>query len=163
MLNRGERMCRFNCISIPGITNHIRTCLRCTFFNYIMFEMFVDRSQTSYQYAENSIKGNNRIITNVVVKRTRIETLFILFDNVADLRVVIGCYFIISNVSEQQYLKYFISVHMGTAYSCNYVQHILCPAVYCVKQNSVFTLAFNIHLFKFALWTRCGRILLHSA
>ena len=101
MLNRGERMCRFNCISIPGITNHIRTCLRCTFFNYIMFEMFVDRSQTSYQYTENSIKGNNRIITNVVVKRTRIETLFILFDNVADLRVVNGCYFIISNVSEQ--------------------------------------------------------------
>jgi hypothetical protein len=66
-----------------------------------MFEMFVDRSQTSYQYAENSIKGNNRIITNVVVKRTRIETLFILFDNVADLRAVNGCYFIISNVSEQ--------------------------------------------------------------
>ena len=101
MLNSDDRMCRFNCISIPGVTNHIQTCLRCTFFNYIMFEMFVDRSQTSYQYAENSIKGNNRIITNVVVKRTRIETLFILFDNVADLRAVNGCSFIISNVSEQ--------------------------------------------------------------
>jgi hypothetical protein len=48
-------------------------------------------------YAENSLKGNNRRITNVVVKRTRIKTLFILFDNVADLK----CYFIISNVSEQ--------------------------------------------------------------
>ena len=100
------------------------------------------------------------------VSQTKNATRFVKFSYsgyVSDLGAVNQCYFIISNVSEQQYLKYFISVHMGTAYSCNYVQHILCPAVYCVKQNSVFTLAFNIHLFKFPLLKSCGRILLHSA
>jgi hypothetical protein len=31
------------------------------------------------------------------------------------------------------------------------VQHILCPAVYCVKQNIVSLYTFNIHLFKLSL------------
>jgi hypothetical protein len=40
---------------------------------------------------------------------------------------------------------------------------LLCPAIYCVKQNTVSTLAFNIHLFNFPFWTCCGRIMLRCA
>jgi len=40
---------------------------------------------------------------------------------------------------------------------------LLFPTHYCVKQNSVSTVVFNIHLFNFPLSTCCGRIMLHSA
>jgi hypothetical protein len=45
------------------------------------------------------------------------------------------------------------------------IQHItvsntlLSPDIYCVKQNTVSTLAFNIHLFNFSLSTCCIRII----
>ena len=38
---------------------------------------------------------------------------------------------------------------------------LLCPAVYCVKLNTVSTLVFNIHLFNFHLSTCCSRIMIH--
>ena len=35
----------------------------------------------------------------------------------------------------------------------------VCPAIYCLKQNTVSTFTFNIHLFNFALSTCCGHIM----
>ena len=37
---------------------------------------------------------------------------------------------------------------------------LLCPAMYCVKQNTVSTLALDIHLFNFPLLTCSGHIML---
>jgi hypothetical protein len=39
---------------------------------------------------------------------------------------------------------------------------LLCPAHYCVEQNNVSTLVFNMHLFKFPVSTCCCHIMLHS-
>ena len=40
---------------------------------------------------------------------------------------------------------------------------LLCPAIDCVQQNMVSTLAFNIHLFNFPLSTCFGCIMRRSA
>jgi len=40
---------------------------------------------------------------------------------------------------------------------------LLCQTHYCVKQNTVSTLAFNVYLFNFSLLTYCGRLMIFSA
>jgi hypothetical protein len=54
-------------------------------------------------------------------------------------------------------------VRQDTCPKYNKSNTLLCPAIYCVKQNTVSTLAFNIHLFNFPFWTCCGRIMLRCA
>jgi hypothetical protein len=81
------------------------------------------------------------------------------------------CYFISKKVKNFAYLESIFNTWISKTRQMSWkkwVHHIsvsnllLCPVIYCVKQSTMSTVAFNMHLFCFPLFSCCGRIMVHS-